>query len=227
MLDHEQREALGTQPAEDVEDLGAARRVEVRRRFVEHHDRRPEGEKARDREPLLLAAGERRRVPSLEAREADRGERAGHALGHRRGSDPGVLEREDHLLRHVGREELRLEVLEHHADRPGELAHARTVDRVPEEPDLPAELRGQEARHEPREAAGEGRLAGPRGAHDDGEGAGRHLARHAVERRACRPRIRAAEVADRDGRGGAAHRSARPQTARPRSGRRPRPTSRR
>src|SRR5947208_4994160 len=61
VLDHEQREAPGAQPAEDVEDLGAARRVEVRRRFVEHHDRRPEGEKARDREPLLLAAGGRRR----------------------------------------------------------------------------------------------------------------------------------------------------------------------
>ena len=51
--------------------------IEVGRRLVEHQHGGPEREEAGDREPLLLAAGERRRIAPLEAGEPDGGERRG------------------------------------------------------------------------------------------------------------------------------------------------------
>src|SRR5581483_4029661 len=145
------------------------------------------------------------------------------ARGHLRRRDSGVLETEHDLLGHVGREELRLEVLEHHPDRPGELADPASRDGFAEEPDVAGNVTREEARYEPREAADERRLAGPRRAHDDGERAGCDVEVDVVEGRACALRVRAAEAAHGDRRDG--HRSIRPATATPRIGTRPTPTS--
>src|SRR5207249_8304049 len=202
---------------------GAADGVQVGRRLVEHHDRWAERQQPGDREALLLAARERRRVTSLEAREPDGRERTRDALRHLGRRDGGVLEPEHDLLGHVGREELRLEVLEHHADRAGELADAPPVDGLAQEADVAGHLGGHEARHEARETPRQRGLAGAAGAHDDGERAGRELEIEAGERRPRGARVGAAEPAHRDR--GVAHKSARPATASPSNGTSPRPTS--
>ena len=66
-----------------------------------------------------------------------------------------MLQAEDDLLGHVGREELGLEVLEDHPDRAGQRADAGARDRLPEQADLAAEVGGQEAGHEAGETARE------------------------------------------------------------------------
>src|SRR5439155_15620188 len=185
--------------------------------------RRAKSEEAGDRPPLLLSPGEGRRIPPLEAREADGAECAGDALRHLGGRHARVLEPEDHLLRHVGREELRLEVLEDHADRPRELAYPAIAHRDAEELDLARHLAGKEARHDAGETAGESRLASAGGPHDHGKRTKRELQVRIADGRPRRTRIRAGEAAHHDG--GRAHRSARPAPATPRNGTRPKPTS--
>src|SRR6185436_16494456 len=118
----------------------------------------------------------------------------------------------------VGREELRLEVLEHHRDAPAERA-----DLGAEEPEIPeanvaAAFGGRERRHERVDAAEERRLARAGLAHDRDELAGRGRERHAGERLRRRIGVSAREIADqkrgrRPGRDRRAHKSARPSTA--------------
>ncbi len=222
MLDEQDGATVRADAVEHAEQVAAADRIEVGGRLVQEEHVGLERQQPRDREPLLLAAGERRRVAALEAREPDGLERGLDARRHVGGGHAELLEAEDDLLRDVGREELRLEVLEHHADAAGELADRRTHDRCAAEADLAAHLRRREARHEAREAAHEGRLAGARRSHDDGQAAGREAQRHAVERGERSAGIAAREVDRLDGR---RHRSAHPSATTARKGMSPIPIS--
>src|SRR5262244_525983 len=59
--------------ADDVLDRLGRGRIEARGRLVEHEDLRLLGERARERQPLLLAAGELSRRPAAEPEKADGG----------------------------------------------------------------------------------------------------------------------------------------------------------
>ena len=84
---HDERGAVGIEASEEVEDLLAGGRVELAGGLVGEEDRRPVGERAGDRHPLHLAAGELRRpvlraVSEPDVREQLAGARP--ALGARR-----------------------------------------------------------------------------------------------------------------------------------------------
>ena len=67
----EQRPALIEQTAQQLAELGASLRVERRGRFVHQQDRRIDGQRARDRDPLSLAARQlarQRRGPMFDAK---------------------------------------------------------------------------------------------------------------------------------------------------------------
>src|SRR6187431_1850020 len=55
--DDDGRAAVGGEAGEDVDDLAPGRRVEVAGRLVGEDHVRLDGERARDRDPLLLTAG--------------------------------------------------------------------------------------------------------------------------------------------------------------------------
>ena len=116
---------LAAQPADDLEHRGAARRVEVRGRLVHHQHRRSHRHRAGDREALLLAAGQRHRVPCLQADEAHGRQRLADPCRHLRARQREVLEAQRHLVGHRRLAQLGLRVVEHHRDRAGHLADRR------------------------------------------------------------------------------------------------------
>ena len=69
--DDDDRRAVGVQPLEQRDHLGAGARVELAGGLVGEEQRRPVGERARDGDALLLAAGQLRRAVALALREAD------------------------------------------------------------------------------------------------------------------------------------------------------------
>ena len=125
--------ARGGEAAEQLDHRPRGVGVEIARGFVGGDDRRIVGERARNRDALLLAAGERRRqlvraVGQTDVREQL--ERALAALAHRPGSQ------EIHRQRHVlgdGQRRQQLEELEHDPHRraaeAGERALGRTAER--------------------------------------------------------------------------------------------------
>ena len=87
VVGHEQdRLAAGVQPAQQLDDLLAARRVERAGRLVGEQQRRLVGERAGDREALALAAGEHARHRRGLVADARAG-RAGRARASRRPCD--------------------------------------------------------------------------------------------------------------------------------------------
>ena len=69
LLDDEHRQPVPlVQLADDAEDLAHDQRREPERRLVEHEQPRPRHQRAREREHLLLAAGERARRLARRAR---------------------------------------------------------------------------------------------------------------------------------------------------------------
>ncbi len=77
---------LALQAHEQIEDLGLNRDVEGGDRFVRDQKLRPHGERARDGDPLTLAAAQRRRTPRAEiGRQSDRLQELRHARLDRRG----------------------------------------------------------------------------------------------------------------------------------------------
>ena len=58
--EHERRPAMAIERDQQIEDVGAVPRIEIARRLVGQQEPRFVGEGARDRNPLLLAAGELR-----------------------------------------------------------------------------------------------------------------------------------------------------------------------
>src|SRR4051812_8440561 len=120
---HHHGHALGRQAAHDVEHLADELRVQCRGRLVEQHQLRFHRQRAGDRHPLLLAAGELVRVvvhAVAQAHSAQQFLPAGTGLALVDALDPH--RRLGHVLQggHV-REEV--EALEHHADVPSLSRH--------------------------------------------------------------------------------------------------------
>src|SRR5882757_253973 len=110
---------LALQPLELAAHLVAQLRIEVRERLVEQQQPRLVHDRARERDPLLLAAGQPRCRTLLKAIKIDNRERAPYAirdLGLGIAALLGHRERERHVLgdRHVRPDRIGLK---HHADR--------------------------------------------------------------------------------------------------------------
>src|SRR5438552_58841 len=90
--------ARGIEPAEQLHDFRGLIRVEVSRRLVGEEDLRARHKSPRDRDELLLAPGELRRVEVLLADDVEPVERFGHESGPLGGLDVLVGEREFQVL---------------------------------------------------------------------------------------------------------------------------------
>ena len=102
-------------------DLLDPLRVEVRGRLVEHEQRRAHRERARDRQPLPSAAGQAVGVLGAALPQADAAQRglgAREHLGHRH---PEVLRPERDFVEQRAGDQLRVGVLEDHADMRAQL----------------------------------------------------------------------------------------------------------
>ena len=132
------RRAQAVEQAEHVQGRGA---VEVAGRLVGEHDERLVAERARDRDPLALAAGERRRQMPGAVAEPDLFQQLrGPASGRARRA-PGQQRGQLDVLR-GGQLVHQVEGLEDEADRvaakPRQRLLAQLVDPAPGEPDLAA-----------------------------------------------------------------------------------------
>ena len=104
VLDYDQAQALRAQFFDQLEDFRPAFGIEVGGRLVEHDNRRAQREHRRDREALLLAAGERHRIAMLEAAQADGLERRHDSAIHLGAIHADLFHRERDFVRDVGRE---------------------------------------------------------------------------------------------------------------------------
>jgi hypothetical protein len=129
---HQHRRAGAVDPFQQQHDVLAGVRVEVPGRLVGHQQQRPVDERAGDRHPLLLAAGELVRHPVGLALQTDQLEHLGYHLadGVRRLADH--LECERDVLRHRLVDQ-QPEVLEHASDALPQLRHLapRQLGHVP------------------------------------------------------------------------------------------------
>ena len=83
--EHDGDAALDVEPLEDAHHLDAGARIEVAGRLVGKQQRRVVHQRPRDRDALLLAAGQLIRMMAHAVREADRLQRLGRALAALRG----------------------------------------------------------------------------------------------------------------------------------------------
>jgi hypothetical protein len=95
--------------------------VELRGRLVEHQHFGLERQHGRDRDALLLTAGETADAPVAQARDAEQIEHLFDPFAHRRGRQREVLHGERQLILHCIYHELRLGVLE---DETHQVGHA-------------------------------------------------------------------------------------------------------
>ena len=150
---------------EQRQDRGAGRAVEVARRLVGEHDRRPSDERARDRDPLPLAAGELRRPAVEPVAEPDRREQRLAACARRSATGTPRVEQPvgDVLERRrvLGEEELLEDEADPRRAQRGELAVRELGDVEAGDRD-PARGRAVERAHEVQQR----RLAGAGGADD-------------------------------------------------------------
>jgi hypothetical protein len=109
--EHERRAVVAAEGEHHVEHDPAVGPVEVPRRLVGHEHRRVGRERAGERDALLLAAGQLRRVVVAAASEADALEQLRRPCSGARRALAEQLEREHHVLqcREVGEEVERLE----------------------------------------------------------------------------------------------------------------------
>ncbi len=155
-------------------------RVEIGGRLVQDEERRAHRERARDREALASATREAVGVvaaalPELHASE--RGLRAGEHVGHRH---PQVLGTERDLVQERAGHQLRVRVLEDHADLRAQLGDGGLGGVVPADLDRPAHVCGYRVRNEAVEGQGERGLARSAGAEQEHD-----LARGDVEAHRC------------------------------------------
>ena len=158
------------------------RRVEVGRRLVEHQDPGPRRQRAGEREPLLLAAGQLRRPRPLQPSKADLVERLGHAGQHRLAGPAAALEPERDVVLDAFHHQLALGVLEHEPDPRRHLRtrRRRRVEPIDRQP--PLEVARELARHQSRDGQRERALARPRRPDDQQALAGLDLERDVGER---------------------------------------------
>ncbi|MDF2697656.1 MAG: uncharacterized protein K0S65_6039 [Labilithrix sp.] len=115
--EHDRDPAIAVQPLQEGKDLEARPRIEIARRLVGEEHRRPSDERARDRDALLLTAGELIRCMMHAIREPhgrQRLERLLAPLAHR---DAAIDERELHVLERRGAWQ-EVEALKDEADEP-------------------------------------------------------------------------------------------------------------
>ena len=112
---------------------------------------------------------------------------------------PDLLHRERNLVRDVGGEQLRLEILEDHPDPRRDLAYARAVKRAAADSHHAREVAALELGHDPIEALGERRLARAGRAHDADHLARGNCEADAAERRTLAAVIGEAHVFERHG----------------------------
>ena len=121
---HQCRALLGLQREDQVDHARAGRGIEVAGRLVGEQQPRRAGEGARDRDALLLAAGELARVMRQPLREPDTPEVLARAR--RRIAIAADLQRQHHVLDR-GEARQQLEGLEHEADHAPAQARARVL----------------------------------------------------------------------------------------------------
>src|SRR6266542_1281071 len=173
--------------AADLEaHLEAQLRVEVAERLVHEDEWRLGDDRARERDALLLPAGELRGIAPAHAAQLDELKGARDAAVHVGTRHAAHLEAERNVARDA---EVRKErvVLEHHAKAAPLRRHSRDVASV----ELDRSLVGLE---QPGDAVERGRLAASRGAEEADELASGHLEIEPVDRRRVRERLR--QVAD-------------------------------
>ena len=129
--DQDDRDAVGlVQLAHDSHNLAPALRVEHGGRLVEHHAARHHGDHARDRDALLLAAGQTVRRLLAVFIHADGFEGVVHTFADLSGRHAHVFERERHILFDDRGNQLVVRVLEHHGDGLAHLVGVFLVARV-------------------------------------------------------------------------------------------------
>ncbi len=169
MGDHDGGDAGGLEHAAQLyAHLGAQLGVEVGQRLVEQQQLRLGGQRAGNRDALLLAAGELVRVALRVAAQVDQRQHLGHARGAALARP--ALQAEGHVLRdaHVRKQRI---VLEHHAD-----AALLGADPATAGDDLAGDLDlALVGAVEPGDQAQRGRLAAAAGADDQQDLAGRDL----------------------------------------------------
>jgi hypothetical protein len=164
---------------EDAHDADGGRGVEVPGRLVGEHDQRPVDERPRDRDALLLTAGQLVREPPGLLGETDEVEHLRHLRADHVPGAPDDLHRErDVLVDGARREEL--EVLEDRADVSAELRdlpvrHARDVAARDDDLTLGGRLFAQQK-------AEEGRLPRPGRTDEEDELPLLYVGRHVAER---------------------------------------------
>ena len=183
VLDRQQHEPFAPHALERGVELAPADGIEIGRGLVEEQHVRLHGEDAGDREPLFLAAGERRGIAADERRQIHERERALDPRRDLRRWHTELSRPKRDLETDVGAKELGLEILEHHRHPTGERTDLGPQERQRAEADLATAFGGRERGHERVDAAEQRRLAGAGLAHDGDELAGRGG-------RARRPRAR-------------------------------------
>ena len=164
--------------ARDLADLQphlfAQRRIEVRQRLIEQQDRRPVDDRAREPDPLLLAAGKFARIALGQRREMHHAQRLGDPFALLRFRHAAHLEREADVGGDGQVREQR-ETLEHHAHVAPVGRHARQVAAIDDDA---AAVRRQGAGDDAQQR----RLAAAARAQQREEHAARHAQRDIVER---------------------------------------------
>ena len=104
------------QAANRVEDLASALRVEHGGRLIKNQKLRVHRQHTRQRDALLLPAGEHVRRAALKARHADGGKRGRDLFGNAVLALGVVLQAKSDVLGDDGGDELVVRALEHHPD---------------------------------------------------------------------------------------------------------------
>ncbi|KJL43879.1 hypothetical protein RS82_01255 [Microbacterium trichothecenolyticum] len=165
--------------------------VEIRGRLVEHEERRPHREGARDREPLASAARQAVGVVASAFPQADPAEGLLGAGEHHCHRHPEILRPERHLVEERAGDELRVRVLEHHADAGAELGDGRRLGVESLDLDRSGDGRRHGLRQQPIESEGQRRLARPARAEQQ-----HHFSGGDIERDGCRRRRGLAVMGD-------------------------------
>ena len=175
-MDHGEPQLASERTQLEAEPV-AQRLVERRQRFVEQQHTRTRHEGAREGDPLSLAARQRRGVAIFVARQPDEFERLGDTTAPLRARDAGATQR---ILDVAARVPVRPHgvLLEDHAQTP----RLRWVDARPLGDDAIADEHAAAGRrHEPRDAAQQGRLSGSGGTDERKELTVRNGEVHGVE----------------------------------------------
>ena len=201
MLDeHDRGRPIRSERPEAVEEGGRARRIEVRRRFVEDEDLGPRGQDPRAR----AAAADHPTdggAPALKTPEAGLGDGFANANPHGIRRPVAILESERDVILDALHDQLRPGILEDEANVTGDFApvrdpwvHARHAEVAA---DCPRDIAGDQ----PGEGKTQRALPRTRGADDEQARAGRHVERERANRRPIRGPVGDLEVASAKPRG--------------------------